>query len=38
MASMRDKYEAMLSQLKAFRDKAPRRLARLQLEWRAYAE
>jgi hypothetical protein len=33
---MRDKYEAHLAGLKDLRDVAPRRMARLQAEWRKY--
>jgi hypothetical protein len=33
---MREKYEAQLAGLKALRDAAPRRMGRLQNQWRDY--
>lgn len=36
--AMREKYEATLSSLKELRDIAPRRMERLQREWREYVE
>lgn len=38
MAAMHEKYESALAGLKKLRDAAPRRMERLQTEWREYVE